>query len=181
MRYPVRHALGSSLVVYNPYDWQTQEDPYPVYRRLRDEAPAYHNEALDFWALSRHSDVLAAFRDTERFSNSEGVALEREQLIDATAVMSFLAMDPPRHDQLRRLFVPTGSLGQSAALQVGNRIILLRSNIKKRTFQQQKRTLYRVVPIIRLHPPHPLIRRMSDSDSYRPARWVGARAGTFHP
>ena len=91
------------MVVYNPYDWQTQEDPYPVYRRLRDEAPAYHNEALDFWALSRHADVLAAFRDTERYSNSEGVALEREQLVDATAVMSFLAMDPPRHDRLRAL------------------------------------------------------------------------------
>jgi cytochrome P450 len=91
------------LVVFDPYDWQTDEDPYPVYRRLREEAPVYHNEVLDFWALSRHADVLAAFRDPVRFSSAQGVALEREQLPDPSVVMSFLGMDPPRHDRLRAL------------------------------------------------------------------------------
>ena len=91
------------MVVFDPYDWQTQEDPYPVYRALRATAPVYHNEALDFWALSRFDDVLAAFRDPERFSNAAGVSLERDQVIDATAVMSFLAMDPPRHGRVRAL------------------------------------------------------------------------------
>jgi cytochrome P450 len=91
------------MVVFDPYDWQTQEDPYPVYRALRDTAPVYHNETLDFWALSRYEDVLAAFRDPERFSNAGGVSLERSQVLDATAVMSFLAMDPPRHGRLRAL------------------------------------------------------------------------------
>ena len=91
------------MVVFDPYDWQTQEDPYPVYRALRDTAPVYYNETLDFWALSRYEDVLAAFRDPERFSNAAGVSLERSQVLDATAVMSFLAMDPPRHGRLRAL------------------------------------------------------------------------------
>jgi cytochrome P450 len=91
------------LVHFDPYDWKTQEDPYPVYRALRDEAPVYHNEERDFWALSRHADVLAGFRDPLRFSNAQGVALEREQVQEASAVMSFLAMDPPRHDRLRSL------------------------------------------------------------------------------
>jgi cytochrome P450 len=90
-------------IVYNPYDWGTHEDPYPIYRALRDEAPVYFNAELDFWALSRHEDVLAAFRDSERFSNAEGIALEREQLPDVSVVMSFLGMDPPRHDRLRAL------------------------------------------------------------------------------
>lgn len=91
------------VVAFDPYDWAVQEDPYPVYRALREQAPCYHNAERGFWALSRHTDVLAAFRDTERFSSAEGVALEREQLLDPASVMSFLAMDPPRHDHLRAL------------------------------------------------------------------------------
>ncbi len=89
------------MLVFDPYDWKLHEDPYPTYRALRDEAPVYHNADLDFWALSRHADVLAAFRDTDRFSNAQGVSLER--VPDASAVMSFLGMDPPRHTRLRAL------------------------------------------------------------------------------
>ena len=91
------------MLEFDPYDWQTHEDPYPVYRRLRAEAPVYHNEKLDFWALSRYEDVLAGFRDVARLSSAQGVALEREQVIEARTVMSFLGMDPPEHDRLRGL------------------------------------------------------------------------------
>jgi cytochrome P450 len=94
---------ASEMVVYNPYDWQTQEDPYPVYRQLREEAPVYRHPELGFWALARHADVLDAFRDPVRFSNTQGVALEREQVRQARAVMSFLAMDPPEHGRIRAL------------------------------------------------------------------------------
>lgn len=96
-------AGGPRLLRFDPYDWQTHEDPYPVYRRLRDEAPLYYSEERDFWALSRYADVLTGFRDVARLSNEQGVALEREQVRAATEVMSFLAMDPPRHDHLRNL------------------------------------------------------------------------------
>jgi cytochrome P450 len=91
------------MVVYDPYDWKIHEDPYPVYRALRDTAPAYYNEDLDFWALSRHADVLEAFRDPETYSNRYGVSLEQNQVDDAASVMSFLAMDPPQHGRLRLL------------------------------------------------------------------------------
>ncbi len=91
------------MVVYDPYDWKIHEDPYPVYRALRDTAPAYYNEELDFWALSRHADVLEAFRDPETYSNRYGVSLEQNQVDDAASVMSFLAMDPPQHGRLRLL------------------------------------------------------------------------------
>jgi len=89
------------MVEFDPYAWAVHEDPYPVYRRLRDEAPCSHHERIGFFALSRHADVLAAFLDPERFSSREGVALEN--VGDASAVMSFLAMDPPRHTRLRAL------------------------------------------------------------------------------
>ena len=66
------------MLVYDPYDWQTHEDPYPVYRRLRDEAPCYHNEALGFYALSRYDVVLAGFRDPVGLSSEGGVSLEQQ-------------------------------------------------------------------------------------------------------
>jgi len=92
------------VVEYDPYDYQVHEDPYPVYRALRDEAPVYRNPALGFVALSRHADVLAAFKDVESFSNRHGVSLDQDAFhADADTTMSFLAMDPPRHTRMRAL------------------------------------------------------------------------------
>lgn len=91
------------MLVFDPYDWDTQQDPYPVYRRLRDEAPCYHNEAQGFWALSRYDDVLSGFRDWENLSNAGGVALEQDDGMQVRQVLSFLGMDPPEHDNLRAL------------------------------------------------------------------------------
>jgi cytochrome P450 len=101
---PGRAPEELGLVEFNPYAYETHEDPYPVYRRLRDEAPLYRNEDLGFWALSRHADVLAAFKDVERFSNRHGVSVDADAFHDgADATMSFLAMDPPRHTRMRSL------------------------------------------------------------------------------
>lgn len=89
---------------YSPYDYSVHEDPYPTYTRLRAEAPLYHNDELDFWALSRHDDVLSAFRDPGRFSNRFGVSLDPAAYGPrAERTMSFLAMDPPRHTRMRAL------------------------------------------------------------------------------
>jgi cytochrome P450 len=89
---------------YDPYAYEVHEDPYPLYRRLRDEAPLYKSESYEFWALSRHSDVLGALKDFETFSNRYGVSLDRDAFhSDADTTMSFLAMDPPRHTRMRGL------------------------------------------------------------------------------
>ena len=91
-------------VVYSPYDYAVHEDPYPIYRRLRTEAPVYRNDELGFWALSRHADVQAAFRDIDTYSNSYGVSLDPSAFSpDAHRTMSFLALDPPRHTRMRSL------------------------------------------------------------------------------
>jgi len=89
---------------FDPYAYEIHADPYPVYAALRAHAPVYRNERLGFWALSRHADVLAAFRDPERFSNRNGVSLDPAAWTPAAqATMSFLAMDPPRHTRMRAL------------------------------------------------------------------------------
>src|SRR6478752_2191065 len=63
-------------VYYDPYDVDIMADPYPTYSALRDEAPIYHNQRYDFWALSRHADVDRALSDWETFSNSRSDILD---------------------------------------------------------------------------------------------------------
>ncbi|RDH78785.1 cytochrome P450 [Mycolicibacterium moriokaense] len=97
-------TTSTSDVILDPYDYDFHEDPYPYYKRLRDEAPLYRNEELGFWALSRHSDVLAGFRNSTTLSNKFGVSLDpASRGPHASKTMSFLAMDDPAHLRLRTL------------------------------------------------------------------------------
>jgi cytochrome P450 len=96
--------VGDHELVLDPYDYDFHEDPYPYYRRLRDEAPLYRNEELKFWALSRHRDVLQGFRNSTTLSNRDGVSLDPvSRGPHASKTMSFLAMDDPAHLRLRTL------------------------------------------------------------------------------
>ena len=90
--------------LFNPYEYAFHEDPYPTYARLRAEAPVYRNEQFDFWALSRHADILQAFRDVGSYSTAYGVSLDPAAFgPDAHKTMSFLALDPPDHTRMRTL------------------------------------------------------------------------------
>jgi hypothetical protein len=96
--------MTTSELAYSPYAYEIHEDPYPTYARLRAEAPVYRNEAAGFWALSRHADVVEAFRDHVRFSSAHGVSLDAAASgPHAHRTMSFLAMDPPMHGRMRGL------------------------------------------------------------------------------
>ncbi|HEY4022425.1 MAG TPA: cytochrome P450 [Pseudonocardiaceae bacterium] len=87
------------MVEFDPYDWATCVDPYPIYRQLRDSAPVYHNEDKQFWALSRYDDVAAAHLDTDTYRSSGGVTIEGRE-----AVMPLLIVkDPPDHTWHRKL------------------------------------------------------------------------------
>ena len=91
-------------LVLDPYDYDFHEDPYPYYKRLRDEAPLYRNDAQNFWALTRHADVHHGFRNSTALSNKLGVSLDPiSRTPDAYRTMSFLAMDDPDHLRLRTL------------------------------------------------------------------------------
>ncbi|MGV0874760.1 cytochrome P450 [Mycolicibacterium sp. XJ879] len=97
-------TVPTSDLVLDPYNYDFHEDPYPYYKRLRDEAPLYRNDELGFWALSRHSDVLQGFRNSTTLSNKYGVSLDpASRGPHASKTMSFLAMDDPAHLRLRTL------------------------------------------------------------------------------
>ena len=85
------------MVEYDPFLFY--EDPYPIYRGLRDEAPVYLNPERRLWVLSRFDDVQRAGRDWRTFSSAEGVDIDDSRLGPG----SFLDADPPRHDELRKL------------------------------------------------------------------------------
>ena len=92
-----------SDLYYDPWDVDIDIDPYPTYRRLRDESPLYYNERHDFWGLSRHADVDAALRDPQRLSSAKGDILE---VVKADPVMPagvFINEDPPLHTIHRAL------------------------------------------------------------------------------
>ena len=90
-------------VHYDPYDADIVLDPYPVFARLREEAPLYYNEQYDFWAVSRYADVEAGLVDARRFISGRGGILE---LIKANIDMppgTLIFEDPPVHTIHRRL------------------------------------------------------------------------------
>ena len=83
---------------YDPFAYETHENPYPIYARLRAEAPAYFNERRGFWALSRYDDVRTALLDHATYCSGQGFTLED---IGDFALPMLLGMDPPDHTRLR--------------------------------------------------------------------------------
>lgn len=97
-------------VYFDPYDVELNADPYPMFKRLREEMPLYYNEQHDFYALSRFADVDNAIVDYQTFSSAKGAILE---LIRANIEMPpgvLIFEDPPVHDihrkLLSRMFTP---------------------------------------------------------------------------
>jgi cytochrome P450 len=91
------------MVKYNPFDAEVQRgDTYEVYRRLRDEAPCYHIEEFDAWALSRFHDIWEASQDTEHYTATKGTT-SSHVLTKVQPVTPMLnMMDPPEHTKLRK-------------------------------------------------------------------------------
>jgi cytochrome P450 len=79
-------------------------DPYTTYQRMREEAPVYYNEEHDFYALTRHEDVAAAFKDHETYSSARGIdlAMVKKDNLPVEA-KSMIFMDPPEHRRMRSL------------------------------------------------------------------------------
>jgi cytochrome P450 len=97
-------------IYYDPYDFDIDADPYPVWRRMRDEAPLYWNERYEFWALSRFEDVERASVDWRTFSSAKGSVLEFIKADVTIPPGNILFEDPPAHDVhrglLSRVFTP---------------------------------------------------------------------------
>ena len=103
-------ADTASAVAYDPYDFDIDADPYPVWQRLRDEAPLYYNEQYDFYALSRFDDVERGLVDWRTYISGKGSVLEMIRSGIEMPSGMILFEDPPAHDLhrslLSRVFTP---------------------------------------------------------------------------
>ena len=90
-------------VYYDPYDVVIDDDPYPVWKRMRDDAPLYYNEKFEFYALSRWDDVEAALLDSDTYRSGRGTTLDviRANVVIPPGIILF--EDPPLHDLHRGL------------------------------------------------------------------------------
>lgn len=97
-------------VYYDPYDAAAGFDPHAMFRRLRDEAPLYHNEDRGFFALSRYEDVERGLVDRDTYISSRGVVLEHIKAGVQIPPGSVIFEDPPSHTihraLLSRMFTP---------------------------------------------------------------------------
>jgi len=103
-------ASSDTALYYDPFDTEIDKDPYPVWKRLREEAPLYYNEKHDFFALSRFDDVDKAMMNWDAYRSGRGSTLE---IIKANITLPpgiILMEDPPIHDLhralLSRVFTP---------------------------------------------------------------------------
>jgi len=97
-------------VHYDPFNFEIDSDPYPVWKRLREERPLYYNEDYDFYALSRYEDVERGLIDWETYSSARGTLLELIKADIEIPPGSIIFEDPPGHNMhrslLSRVFTP---------------------------------------------------------------------------
>ena len=102
---------------YDPFDFEIDDDPYPVWRRMRDEAPLYYNERHDFYALSRYDDVARELPNWQTYRSGRGTTMDviKSGLEVPPGVILF--EDPPLHDLHRRLLSKVFTPRRMAAIE----------------------------------------------------------------
>ncbi|HEY6530910.1 MAG TPA: cytochrome P450 [Acidimicrobiales bacterium] len=114
-------STTSSELIYDPTDPETIRDPYPLFARLRDEAPLYHHESQDFNAVSRYDDITQVLLNRETFISRKGVTLGILQSGMNIPPGTLIFEDPPTHTihraLLSRMFTPRRIGGLEAEIR----------------------------------------------------------------
>jgi len=85
---------------FDPYSPAVDADPFPFYKTLRDEYPAFWSKEANMWILSRYADIVTALNDWQTFSSAKGNLMTE---LPNRAGNTLGTTDPPRHDRLRGL------------------------------------------------------------------------------
>ncbi len=108
-------------VHWDPYDIEIYRDPYPVFRRLREEAPLYYNKRFDFYALSHYADVERVLVDRASYSSARGASLDQIKAGTTFPPGSLIFEDPPIHthrrQMLSRVFTPKRMSGLESSIR----------------------------------------------------------------
>jgi cytochrome P450 len=96
-------GASTTEVYYDPFDFEIDDDPYPIWKRLRDEAPLYRNDKYNFYALSRYEDVSRELMNFDIFRSGRGTTMDIIMSGIEVPPGIILFEDPPIHDLHRRL------------------------------------------------------------------------------
>src|SRR5262245_29851559 len=94
------------MLAYHPFSPNVLEDPHPVYRRLREEAPCYFLEEWDTWFLSRFEDIWQASMDAQSYSTAQGTTTAQLVTRVQPVTPMLATLDPPRHTRMRSQLAP---------------------------------------------------------------------------
>jgi len=95
--------MTKSKVVFDPFSEEFFNGAWETYRRMQEEAPVYYSEEYDFYALTRHEDVAAGFKDFETYSSAYGIDLAMVRTGHPPPQKAIIFMDPPEHRHMRSL------------------------------------------------------------------------------
>jgi cytochrome P450 len=85
---------------FDPYSPAVDADPFPYYKRLRDDFPCFWSEEAQMWILSRYADIVTAGQDWQTYSSASGNLMTE---LPGRAGSTLGSSDPPKHDRLRGL------------------------------------------------------------------------------
>lgn len=88
------------MFAFDPYSPAVDADPFPYYRRLRDEHPCFWSPEAQMWVLSRYADIVSAGQDWQTYSSASGNLMTE---LPGRAGATLGSSDPPKHDRLRGL------------------------------------------------------------------------------
>jgi len=88
------------MFTFDPYSPAIDADPFPYYKRLRDEFPCFWSPEAQMWVLSRYVDIVSAGQDWQTYSSASGNLMTE---LPGRAGATLGSSDPPRHDRLRGL------------------------------------------------------------------------------
>lgn len=69
-------TASTTDLYYDPFDFAIDDDPYPIWKRMRDEVPLYYNEKYDFYALSRYEDVARELHNWDTYRSGKGTTMD---------------------------------------------------------------------------------------------------------
>jgi cytochrome P450 len=92
--------MGTDTFRFDPYSPAIDADPFPAYKRLRDEFPCFWSEEAQMWVLSRYADIVTALNDWQTYSSASGNLMTE---LPGRAGATLGSSDPPKHDRLRGL------------------------------------------------------------------------------
>ena len=94
------------MVDYHPFSDAVFDDPYPIYRRLRDEAPALYLEEFDCWFLSRFEDIWQRLQDQTPLTSRLGTTTTHLLTRQTPTAPNLSSYDGAEHARVRGFFSP---------------------------------------------------------------------------